>query len=88
MSFPFPIPPDHGRKPQEGRLPADPYRRRMKTPFNARAYRHRSQIETVFSMMKRNFGSCLRGRSYFRRCRDMLLMVLTHNIAILRPCSN
>jgi hypothetical protein len=33
-------------------------------------------------MLKRNYGSCLRGRTYQSRRRDMLLMVLTHNIAI------
>ena len=77
------IPPEHGRPPQDGKLPTDPYRRLMKTRFNRRAYRRRSQVETVMSMLKRNFGSCLRGRSYHSRRRDMLLMVLTHNIAIM-----
>jgi transposase len=46
------------------------------------AYRKRLQVETGISMLKRNFGYCLRGRSYHSRRRDMLLMVLTHNIAI------
>jgi hypothetical protein len=78
------IPIGHGRPSKHpDALPADPYRRLMKTRFNARAYRRRAQVETVMSMLKRNFGTCLRGRTYQSRRRDMLLMVLTHNIAIV-----
>jgi len=77
------IPPAHGRPLKSGKLPADPYRRMMKTRFNHNAYRRRAQIETVMSMLKRNFGQALRGRTYHSRRRDMLLMCLTHNVAIL-----
>jgi hypothetical protein len=55
----------------------------MKTRFNHKAYRRRAQIETVMSMLKRNFGQALRGRTYHSRRRDMFLMCLTHNVAIL-----
>ena len=64
-------------------LPADKYRRLMKTRFNKKAYRQRPQVETVFSMLKRNLGSALRGRSHWSRCRDMLLRVITHNIMLI-----
>jgi len=77
------IPPEHGRPPKDpGTLPKDQYRRRMKTHFNRKAYRHRPQIETVFSMMKRNFGAALRAKSHYGRCRDMLLKAVTHNVAL------
>ena len=77
------IPPDHGRPAKNpDALPADRYRRLMKTRFNLTAYRHRSQAETVFSMLKRNFGAALRARSYWGRNRDLFLRVLTHNIAL------
>lgn len=77
------IPPQHGRPPKDpDALPADKYRRLMKTRFNRKAYRKRPQVETVFSMLKRNLGSALRGRSHHSRMRDLLLRVLTHNIAI------
>jgi hypothetical protein len=33
-------------------------------------------------MLKRNFGSSLRARSHWSRCRDLYLRVLTHNIAL------
>ena len=56
----------------------------MKTRFNKKAYRKRPQVETVFSMLKRNLGSALRGRSHWSRCRDMLLRVITHNIMLIQ----
>jgi hypothetical protein len=77
------IPPEHGRPARDpNALPSDQYRRLMKTRFNGQACKKRSQVETVFSMLKRNFGPALRARSYWGRCRDMLLRVLTHNIAL------
>lgn len=77
------IPPETGRPIKTpGTLPRDKYRRLMKTHFNHKAYRKRPQVETVFSMIKRNLGSALRARSHWGRCRDLFLRVLTHNIAI------
>jgi hypothetical protein len=78
------IPPEHGRPPKDpALLPKDRYRRLMKTRFNVKAYRHRAQVETVFSMLKRNFGSALRARNHWGRSRDLFLRVLTHNIALV-----
>lgn len=78
------IPPRHGRPSKDpAKRPSDPYRRLMKTRFNQKAYRHRPQVETAISMLKRNCGPCLRGRTYQSRRRDLLLMVLTHNVAIV-----
>jgi len=77
------IPPLYGRPSKDpGSLPRDKYRRLMKTRFNVRAYRKRAQVETVFSMLKRNFGSALRARSRPGRRRDLRLRVLTHNLAL------
>ena len=77
------IPPASGRPIKNaGGLPRDKYRRRMKTHFNRKAYRRRPQVETVYSMLKRNFGDALRGRSYQSRRRDMYLRALTHNIGL------
>ena len=78
------IPPEHGRPPKDpATLPADKHRREMKTHFNQKAYNHRPQAETVFSMLKRNLGAALRGRSYWSRCRDMLLRAITHNLMLI-----
>lgn len=77
------IPPKHGRptdKPASGR-----YRRLMQTRFNKPRYGQRWQVETVVSMIKRRLGSSLSGRTYWSRRRDLMLMVLAHNIMILLP---
>src|SRR5665213_267118 len=77
------IPPEHGRPSKDpNALPKDKYRRLMKTRFNKKAYSNRAQVETVFSMLKRNLGSALRAKTHWGRCRDLFLRVLTHNIAI------
>jgi hypothetical protein len=75
------IPAKHGRptdKPPAGR-----YRRLMKSRFDRPAYRRRSQVETVISMIKRRQGPHVSGRSYQSQCRDLRLLVLTHNVMIL-----
>jgi hypothetical protein len=77
------IPAQSGRPAKDPKaLPKDKYRKQMKVRFNKKAYRQRPQVETVFSMLKRNLGPALRGRSHWSRCRDMLLRVLTHNIML------
>jgi hypothetical protein len=55
----------------------------MRTDFDKEKYGQRWQVETVFSMIKRNFGSALRARHYWSQCREMMLMVLTHNLAVI-----
>ena len=75
------IPAKHGRptdKPLAGR-----YRQLMKVRFDRAAYRQRSQVETVISMIKRRQGAHVSGRSYHSQCRELRLLALTHNIMIL-----
>ena len=55
----------------------------MRTHFDEENYGQRWQVETVFSMIKRNFGSALRARRYWSQCREMMLLALAHNIAII-----
>jgi hypothetical protein len=74
--------PARGGRPSS-KLPKTLYRREMRTKFNKTVYGQRWQIETVFSMIKRNFGSALRSRKYWSQCREMMLLVLAHNIAIV-----
>jgi transposase len=57
----------------------------MRTDFKKEIYGQRWQVETVFSMIKRNFGSALRARNIESQNREMLLLALTHNIAIIQP---
>lgn len=75
------IPAKYGRpttKPASGR-----YRRQMQVRFDCNAYCQRCQVETVISMIKRRQGAHVRGRTYHSQCRDLRLMVLTHNVMIL-----
>jgi hypothetical protein len=65
-------------KPLKGK-----YRELMRSNFDKETYGQRWQVETVFSMIKRRFGSTIHARSYWAQNREMLLMVLTHNIGII-----
>jgi transposase len=75
------IPPKHGRpttKPFLGK-----YRRLMQQEFENEIYGQRWQVETVFSMIKRNQGDALLSKTYWAQNREMMLKVLTHNIGII-----
>lgn len=56
------IPAKHGRPTDK--TPTGRYRRLMKMRFDRVAYRRRSQVETVISMLKRRQGASVAGRSY------------------------
>jgi len=79
------IPAGIGRPTEK--LPRGRWRRLMAKRFTRKAdqaaYGQRSQSETVHSMIKRNQGSALRSRTPERRKQEMLLRVITHNIALL-----
>ena len=75
------IPAKHGRPTDK--LPSGRYRRLMKVRFDRAAYRRRSQVETVISMIKRRQGNHVHARTFHNQCRELRLLVLTHNIMIL-----
>ena len=83
------IPPRVGR-PTEKPPPPDSWRGRMRRLLRSRrsrracGYTQRWQAETVVSMIKRNLGDELRGRTARSRKRDMLLKVLVHDLMIIR----
>jgi hypothetical protein len=83
------IPPRLGRPRKDGGPPGGRWRRAMKrllaTPESRKrcGYTRRWQVETVNSMMKRNQGSALAGKTARSRRRDMLLRVLTHDVMVL-----
>ena len=77
------IPPGAGRPTTRNALPAGKYRRLMKQRFDRKTYRQRSQVETVISMLKRNLDGCIRARTYWAQCRELILKALTHNIMIV-----
>jgi IS4 transposase len=71
----------HDGKPQTIR---SPYRKQLHDAFPRTTYGQRWQIETAFSMIKRNLGSALRSRRPFALNREVLLRVITHNLMIIR----
>jgi hypothetical protein len=83
------IPPNSGRPCQNGGPPGGRWRRHMKRLLGTKesrkrcGYSQRYQSETAHSMMKRNLGSALAGKTAWSRKRDMMLKVLTHNLMIL-----
>lgn len=81
------IPTTHrGRSRADGRATAvtGHYRRLMQRRFPKELYGQRWQIETTFSMLKRNLGSSLRARRYQSQSREIRARILTHNLMILR----
>jgi Transposase DDE domain len=76
------IPASHGR-PGTGE-PTGRYRKQMKRHLHESRYGQRWQAETVNSMIKRLSGEVVNARTYWRRCRLLLLKTLTHNISILK----
>ena len=75
------IPPLIGRRTLK--LPSTYYRRLMATRFNKKAYVQRWQVETVFSMLKRNLSSFLRARTFWSQCREIMLRIFTHNVTVV-----
>jgi hypothetical protein len=71
----------HDDRPQTVR---SKYRSQLHRRFPKKAYGQRWQIETAFSMLKRNLGSALRNRRPFALNREVMLRVITHNLMILR----
>jgi DDE family transposase len=82
------IPPTKGRPRTDGGPPGGRWRRLMKRLLATResrkrcGYTHRWQSETVHSMMKRNLGSALRGKTAHSRKRDLRLKAITHDLMV------
>jgi hypothetical protein len=83
------IPVGAGRPRKDGGPPGGRWRRHMKRLLRTRrsrkrcGYTQRWQSETVNSMIKRNLGSELSGKTAASRKRDMLLKTLTHDLMVL-----
>lgn len=65
------------------RPPKTPYRRALHQSFPTALYRQRWHVESAFSQHKRRFGSALTARRAAAQQRELVLRVITHNIALL-----
>jgi len=45
---------------------------------------YRWQVETVYSMIKRNLTDTLLSRSFWAQCREICLLAITHNLMIIQ----
>jgi len=83
------IPPTIGRPSKDGKRTGR-FRQLMQRLLGTKRSRRRSgytqrqQVEAANSMMKRNLGSALAGRTANARKRDMRLKALTHDVMIFR----
>jgi Transposase DDE domain len=77
------IPPLHGRPTEK--LPSGRYRRQMKQRLTKDygSYGQRWQVETVHSMIKRRIAAHVAARTYWSQCRELRLLIITHNTMIL-----
>jgi hypothetical protein len=68
-----------------GQLPiCGKYRKQLHRRFPKKLYGQRWQVETAFSMIKRNMGSAMTARRPYSINRELMLRVLTHNLMIIR----
>jgi transposase len=80
------MPAKHGRS--SDKPPAGYWRRQMRAMLSTKTKRRRSgntqraQAETGFSMIKRRQGESVAARTFENQCRELRLMVLTHNLMI------
>jgi hypothetical protein len=65
------------------RWPAAPYRRAMRLDFPGGACRQRWHAESAFSQHKRRLGSALTARGTAAQQIELVLRVLTHNLALI-----
>lgn len=65
------------------RDPKAPYRRALRLDFPTELYGQRWHAESAFSRHKRRLGSALTARSGPAQQRELVLRVLTHNLALL-----
>jgi len=65
------------------RVPKAPNRLNMFKHFPRKRYGIRWYIETVMSMLKRNLGPKVFGKTFYSQSRELMLKMLTHNTTIV-----
>lgn len=56
------------------------WRKRMQKQFDDKKYHQRSKIETIFSVIKRKFGSSLQSKKYYSQRNELMQRVLAYNL--------
>jgi len=56
------------------------YRNQAKRLFSEKQYHQRSKVESIFSSIKRKYGSCLRSRSFSTQKKEVICKLIAYNI--------
>jgi len=62
------------------------YRRELAHSFDVHLYHRRNLVETVFSVLKRRFGECLKSRKYRNQVKEIKIKLILHNISRIPFC--
>jgi hypothetical protein len=55
-------------------------RRRILKEFDEKTYHQRSKVESIFSSIKRKYGSCLKARSFSSQKKEVLCKLVAYNL--------
>jgi len=64
------------RIPRAGRK----YREKAIREFDETLYHQRSKVESIFSSIKRKYGSCLKARTFYAQKKEVILKLIAYNI--------
>jgi len=56
------------------------WRKIAKKQFDEKEYHQRSKVETIFSSMKKKYGSCLKARSFATQKKEVICKLIAYNI--------
>ncbi len=56
------------------------YRKQMKRGYNKQLYHQRNKVETIFSVIKRMFGECIRSKMIRTKNREMAFRCIAYNM--------
>jgi hypothetical protein len=55
-------------------------RKRVANNFDEKTYHQRSKVETIFSSIKRKYGSCLKARTFAAQQKEVLCKLIAYNV--------
>jgi|TARA_Y100000310_G_scaffold311502_1_gene357815 transposase len=59
------------------------WRKLAKKRFDEKKYHQRSKVESIFSSVKRKYGSCLKARSFLAQKKEVLCKLVAYNIDVV-----
>jgi len=55
-------------------------RKKILKNFDERTYHQRSKVETIFSVIKRKYGSCLKARNFYSQKKEVICKLIAYNL--------